>query len=92
MDGTVTLISGLLGLVAVPVIDLIRKLFPKLSNAMVKLVVLLLCLVLAGIVFLTNTTTGLQGLLENYAVVLGTSQAFFGIFWKDSTVSKNILK
>ena len=91
MDSTVALVSGLLGIVAVPTIDLIRNKFPNLTDAVVKLIVLIVCLVLAGTIYLINNQTGLQGLLENYAVVLSVSQVFFGIFWKDSKISKKIL-
>lgn len=78
------------GTAMVLLIDFFKRLFPDMAVRTVKIVTVGIAVLFAVILYLAQSNQNVQEGLEIFLTVLGTSQLFYGLVWKNTPIQDKI--
>lgn len=78
------------GTAMVLLIDFFKRLFPKMAIRTVKIITVGLAVIFAVVLYLAQDNQNVQQGLEIFLTVLGTSQLFYGLVWKNTSIQEKV--
>lgn len=78
------------GTAMVLLIDFFKRLFPKMAVRTVKIITVGLAVLFAVVLYLAQADQNVQNGLEIFLTVLGTSQLFYGLVWKNTPIQEKL--